>query len=363
MRIVYAFADHPGEGSCSDWLCRFPANALYKAGYDVSLIHVSQFVEKPPDADIIVVERILWNGVDSVRFDHLPDGPTKAGLMYWADMKVLDSISDCQANGAKVIAVFDDHFEAYPDTHEQFRSRWLEGIFDGNYIGFVPIEQFKEGLGLVDAVMVPSKFLAQHYGKYASRMYRIHNRPNLSLFPIMQNDRAPRRLVVGWAGTSQHETSWRDSGIFYALDSLRDKIVLVGHFPDTIKVMLDKYRIPHQHGAWVEYTRFPQVVAAYDVGICPLAGEFDKGRSWIKWLECSLMGKPVIAQDHAGVYDECVGGFIVSDPMDWIESLRRLMDDDTYYRMSLDGLAWSWQQGWDGNLREITDIFEEVLGD
>lgn len=363
IRITYVYADHPGEGSGSDWLCRFPANALFRVGFDVSLMHVSQFVDDPPDSDIIVVERLLWNGTDPVRFDHLPEGPTKSGLLYWANMTVLDTIDYCQSHGSKVIAIFDDHYEAYPDTHQALGDKWLKGIFGGNEFGFVPIEHFREGLGLVDAVMVPSTFLAEHYAQYARCIYRIHNRPNLSLFPVMANDGAPRRLVVGWGGTSQHETSWRDSGILDALAELKDSLLLVGHFPAKVARMLRGRGIGFQHARWVDYARFPMMVAAYDVGICPLAGEFDKGRSWIKWLECSLMGKPVIAQDHAGVYDECVGGLLVGDShLGWAESLSLMMDERFYRHVSHQGLAWAWQQGWDSNLPEILGVFGEVLG-
>ena len=363
MRIVYAYADRPGEGACSDWLCSFPARALSKVGHDVSLIHVSEFVDTQPRADIIVVERLLWNGADPVIFDDMPDGPTKSGLLYFANLRVTDAIVSCQGQGAKVIAVFDDHFEAYPDSHPRFGGRWLRGLYEGVYMGYIPIEHFKECLSVVDAAMVPSAFLAEHYGKYARRMYRIHNRPDLALYPTVQNDNAPRRFVVGWAGTSQHEASWRDSNIITALSVFKDAIVLSGHFPAGIRKMLDEANISYMHNDWVDYDMFPMIVASYDIGICPLAGEFDKGRSWIKWLECSLMGKPVVAQDYAGVYSECQGGLLAKTEDDWVEGISAFMDGNNYRTASNKGLAWAWQQGWDSNLSEITDIFEEVLRD
>lgn len=362
MKVVYVYADHPGEGSCSDWLCRFPAKALYNAGHNVAVIHISQFVEKPPDdADIVVVERVLWNGVDPVKFDRMQDGPTKSGVLYWANMKVLDTIDTCQSKGVKVIAVFDDHYEAYPDTHAKFRDRWLYGVFDGVGIGFIPIDHFEIGLGMVDAVMTPSKYLSEYYGSWAKRMYTIHNRPNLSMFPVLQNEPFPRKLTIGWAGTSQHEVSWRDSNILDVLSQIGDRIILIGYFPKSIARMLDKRGIEYQQGKWVDYEHFPRVVAAYDIGICPLAGEFDKGRSWIKWLECSLMGKPVVAQDHAGVYDGCYGGFLADTDEQWVKSIAALTDPEVYRQMSFNGISWAWRQGWDSNLSEITDIFDEVL--
>jgi hypothetical protein len=363
VKIVYVYADFPGEGACSDWLCRFPAAALDKAGYDVGLMHATSFVKSPPKADIIVVERLLWGGADSVIFDAMPDGPTKAGLSHFAGMRVLDAIELCQDRGAKVIALFDDHFEAYPSTHPRFRERWLNGTNDGISFGFIPIEDFRRGLGIADAAMVPSVFLAEHYGKYAKRMYRIHNRPALQLYPLAQNSQEPHQFTLGWAGTSQHESSWRDSPVLEALKELRDRITLVGHFPNEIGPMLDDAGITYRHGGWVDYNEFPMVVATYDIGICPLAGEYDKGRSWIKWLECSLMGKPVVAQDHAGVYSECRGGFIAQTVDDWVLSILALMDEELYTEKSREGMAWGWQQGWDSNLSELLSIFTEVLDD
>jgi len=61
------------------------------------------------------------------------------------------------------------------------------------------------------------------------------------------------------------------------------------------------------------------------------------------------------------VYDECVGGIRVRTEEEWYNAILAFMDDGSYGRASLDGLAWSWRQGWDSNLRELTDIFEEVL--
>lgn len=365
MRIVYAYADHPGEGNCSNWLCAFPATALSRAGHDARMIHISEFVADPPSADIVVVERVLWNGYE---LGAVLPGPSKDNLSYWAGMRCLDAIEDCQQLGSKVIAIFDDHYDAFPEDIPgtgDVASKWLHGIIDRYETGAVPIDEFKEGLGIVDAVMVPSEFLADYYGQYvrSGKMFRIHNRPDLSLFDVMGNAYIYEKLAVGWSGTANHLASWRGSPVLDALETLRDHVMVVGIFSKEIEGLITDRGIDCVRMKNVNIDKFPRVVASYDIGICPLVGEFDRGRSWIKWLECSLMGKPVVAQNHSGVYDECYGGFIVDTADQWAKSIALLSNNDAYTKLSQMGRAWAWQQGWDENLKELTDIFEEVLGD
>jgi len=358
-KIIYAYADTPGEGNCSNWLCAFPATALSKVGYDVTMMHVSTFANSPPEADIIVIERLLWNGMDSVKYDQMRPGPSKLRAEA-ANLHVHDAIRACQDRGSKVIAVFDDHYMAYPSGpgFDMVQDKWL----NGTGIGFVPIEHFLTGLGLVDAVMVPSRFLAERYGKYARRMYYVHNRPDLRLYPAL--DKPPRigRMRVGWSGTIQHYVSWKGNDILDALHELRDIIIVCGIIDTSVADMLRGRDIPVERHPLVKIEDFHTIVAGYDIGICPLNGEYDRARSWIKWLECSLMGRPVVAQDN-GVYDECVGGFRVSDADGWYNAIRSLFDDNIYSDMSAAGRAWAWQQGWDTNLDELLTVFREVVDD
>lgn len=363
MKIIYAFADHPGEGNCSNWLCAFPVTALDRAGHDASLMHISEFVEERPLADIIVVERLLWNGCDPVKFDGMPDGPTRYWLQYFANLKVLDTIEWCQSKGCKVIAIFDDHYGAYPKTpgYEIVRSKWIEGKVGRHDMGFDPFGDFRVGLGLVDAAMATSKYLCAFYGQYAKRMYYVHNRPLLSMYSVANNAYRPGgRLMVGWSGTAQHLETWIDHPLLDVLAELRDDIVVVGIIPGAIVELLVDRGVEVQSRGVVDIEHFPSVVATYDIGICPLQGEFDLGRSWIKWLECSLMGKPVVGQ-WGQVYEECEGGYWANTANEWKNGIIAMKDENTYLVTSQQGRAWAWAQDWDSNLTELTDIFEAVL--
>lgn len=367
-RILYVYADNALEKFyCSNWLCSFPAYALDRAGYAVGMAPIDEFVKKPRPADLYIVERLLWNGSDSVIYDKMPKGPTRGRVERLANLKVLDRIVELQAKGSKVAAVFDDHYAAYPrDTDiAEPAALWLDGRLDDTYIGYNPLEHFKNGLGIVNAVFSPSKYLLDFYVEDKSKAYHVHNRPNLDIWQrfagawVSEDD----KVRVGWSGTAQHVTGWQESGIVDVLRALKDKIVLVGVMSgDKMLDMVEKSGVEHRIQRPVPFEQFPDVVRSYDIGICPLGGEYDKGRSWIKWLECSLAGKPVVAQDHAGVYDECHGGYLVKTKEDWIDALSYLIECEEEYRlMSEAGRAWAWAQGWDENLSELTSIFEEIL--
>lgn len=365
MKILYVYADVAGSdgGYCSSWLCAFPVTALERAGYDVDMVHATEFIADRPKADIIVVERLLWVGNEGFDLSEYPDGPRKNSLRYYTRMNTLDAITDAQENGSKVIAVLDDYYEAHPGGKFKFiRDMWLDGVSRGVDMGFKPIEDLKAVLGVVDAVMTPSKFLTFHYGQYAHKAYYVHNRPILDMFPTRPVDTVSGdKIVIGWSGTGQHVETWVDNPMIDALARLRKDIVVSGVIPDMVCDIIEHAGVEVRQIGPVEIEKFPHVVAGYDIGICPLWGEYDKGRSWIKWLECSLMGKPVVAQDLAGVYSECKGGYLASTPEEWHDALSTLVYDERARRgESLAGLSWSWRQGLEENLDELLGVFDEV---
>ena len=370
MGITFVHANvHGVEEFCSTWLCLNPARSLGTAGYGVHYMSVKDFVEKKPLDEVIVVERVLWNGRERDSLKEVPEGPIKSVLSEFADLRVLDTIEYAQSKGCKVIAIFDDHYEAYP-VHKSFNrpsELWRDGAVMGRSLGFVPLEDFRRGLALVDGVVTPSKFLCQHYGKYAKLMFHVHNRPLLSQWSTINSlPRDDGRLVVGWSGTAQHYHTWyKNEAVLGALSKLRDKIVLRGVIPMTVAKMMTGYGIDVEAVKPVAMDEFQNVVASYDIGICPLRGEYDKGRSWIKWLECSLMGKPVVASPLADAYAECRGGYVVKDDTleEWIVSLSWLLNDDTRQAKAAEGLSWAWRQGLDENLDEWLMVFKAVRGD
>jgi hypothetical protein len=368
-RIVYVYADNANDKFyCSNWLCGFPYHALDRAGYNVDMIPIDQFVHRDHDADLYIVERLLWNGADSVISDGLPDGPLARKIARLAGLHVLDKIEKLQQKGRKVAALFDDHYEAYPRDTEvpEGAALWLDGTIDGTYIGFVPIEHFREGLNLVDAILSPSRYLLDYYaGHKMYKTYHVRNRPILDMWENLHYNIMEEPVRIGWSGTSQHIVSWRGNDILDALEELKDRIVIVGATATVeLEGLFADRGIEFRNRGVVPFSQFPSVVAGYDIGICPLKTEYDKGRSWIKWLESSLAGVPVVGQDLEGVYGECDGGFRTDSADGWYTALTWLMDDPTIYAVeSHEGRAWAWAQGWDENLPELTTIFDEILND
>lgn len=370
-RILYVYADNPLERFyCSNWLCSFPAFALDRAGYRVGLVPIDEFLEGKIEADLYIVERLLWNGCDPVIYDGLPDGPAKRRLLRAASMRVLDRIAEVQSQGAKVAAIFDDHYEAYPRDTELNPKRggatlWLDGMMDGVDVGFRPMADFKRGLEMVDAVFSPSLYLLGYYAPRHAKAFVMPNRPLLDMWQNQQQSPPGDKVRIGWSGTAAHVVTWRGHPILDALEALKDRIVVQGATSSKEVVSLIEERgVEYRNAGTVPFERFPSVVYSYDIGICPLQGDFDKGRSWIKWLECSLAGKPVVADDHIGQYNDCKGGYLVTGTFEWQTALEHLIEDEiSYHALSMQGRVWAWQQGWDQNLKELTDIFEVVLND
>lgn len=365
-RIMYVYADNAADKFyCSNWLCAFPAHALDRAGYNVGMISVDEFVHKDYDADLFIVERLLWNGT-SVISDEIPNGLTRRKIERFAKLRVIDKIWETKERGRKVAAIFDDHYEAYPRDTEVFEGAelWLDGMLGGYPLGFTPINDFKIGLNVVDAVFSPSRYLLEHYVEDLGKAFLVRNRPILDMWQNPEPHLTSHPIRVGWSGTSQHLVSWRDNPILDALEKLKDEIVLVGATSSRrIAELLRSRGVTFDNSGTVQFNDFPGVVDSYDIGVCPLATEYDKGRSWIKWLECSLVGVPVVAEDF-GVYDECQGGYLVDSEKSWYIALARLTDDEAERRrLSMEGRRWAWQQGWDENLQELIEIFDRVIND
>jgi glycosyltransferase involved in cell wall biosynthesis len=266
--------------------------------------------------------------------------------------------------------VFDDHYAAYPRDTELNPDRggaalWLDGMMDSTDVGFRPLDDFERGLELVDAILSPSPYLLQYYAPESSKAHVVPNRPLLDMWQDQQYAPPSDMVRIGWSGTAAHVVSWRGHPVLDALERLKDRVVVVGSTSSKeIVSLIEERGVAYRNVGTVSFERFPGVVYGYDIGICPLQGEFDKGRSWIKWLECSLAGKPVVASDHAGVYEMCQGGYRVNDGADWYAALEHLIEDQvSYHLLSALGRSWAWQQGWDEHIGDLVATLETVLDD
>lgn len=287
MNIVHFVSDRFNEYNSSHFRVTIPATALNNAGHSVNVLSISDWLKQTPiaiskcaTADVIVIQRVM----------------------------VQDSISNAKKwiqHGKKVILDFDDAYDLIGKENSAYPF-WGEGIVEivlehgTKYKKKMiphPIEQLKTGMATLSGATVPSMQLVKDWSKYTP-MYYLPNLLDSSVYnvPLSKN----KKITIGWGGSMSHLTSWAGSGVEKALANIINKrndveLLIVGdkRVVDQISAKIDRSKIKFL--PYVMFTDWPKVLAKFDIGIAPLAGEYDCRRSRLKVMEYLAMGIPFIA--------------------------------------------------------------------
>lgn len=241
-------------------------------------------------------------------------------LCEWADIihiqrvaidKSVPAIKHWRQQGKAVVIDYDDDYFRINKSNAAFKF-WGDGLVDvtmadgakfQSQMASHPIVQFIEGMKSCTAATMPSELLAKDASRYTSAFF-VPNYLEKILYP--KQNRKPtdlNNIVIGWGGSLSHIESFEHSGIVPALKSVlssRVKLLIVGdeRVPAKLKEMGVKgdniiYR------PYVPYDRWYETLLLYDIGVAPLAQEYDMRRSWIKVAEYMSMGIPFVATDTA----------------------------------------------------------------
>ena len=158
--------------------CRNFADAINRIGWHhANLLDLDAFAQNTPeaqkicaDSDLLVIHRYLY-------------GPILEAIEYW------------KARDKKVIVDFDQAIN-YLTPDIPFYSFWMQGKpleilcasaerAHANPIDPIPLEQFKWGLGLVDAAVVPSTRLVVDWSPFTN-VYEIPDYLNTDQYPAFK---------------------------------------------------------------------------------------------------------------------------------------------------------------------------------
>lgn len=334
MKIVYVYADKPGEWNSSEWRCAIPARAINQTGrHKAELLAIADFSANNgtaqsacADADLIIVQRKLY-------------GPVLAAIQHW------------KARDKAVVADFDNAYQLIPPNHPHYPF-WAQGLDerpDGSVISLnpPPLKEFQWGLRLVHAVTVPSKRLADDWQAYANVQY-LPNFIELRNYEFVMPEVHPG-IVIGWGGSESHSDSFNGSGALAALQhvcKLRPevKIKICG-----ARSVYDQLDVPQEQKIfhpWVNYADWPQVLSTFDIGVAPLFGEYDHRRSWIKALEYMVMKIPWVASESPAYNDLRGYGWMVKNtPGAWERVLLDMVDNLSAYKKEAAGEAYVFSIG------------------
>lgn len=289
MNILYIVADGFREYNSSNFRVSYLADALRESGHKVMIVNVKHWLENTDyikeainHADIIHIQRVLIDSSHPI-------------LEYWKD------------RGKPVVVDVDDHYELILSDNAS-ADFWMHGLVTRNLpdgtshkkkLSTHPLQQFKDGLSYITALTSPSKILCKRWEEFLPA-YLIPNYIKLPLYNQYPKVDNGNEVILLWGGSLSHTQSWRDSGIQDALQRIlqeRDnvRLLVVGDQRVVNALPLPQNKVKFMH--YVPYWHWPKVVRLGDIGLAPLAGDYDDGRSDLKVTEYVASRIPFVASD------------------------------------------------------------------
>lgn len=335
-----------------------PARALNRTRrHRAKLVPIVDFSENNPaaeyaceDADVIVLQR-----------GAMPD--TWRSVLHW------------QQAGKTVIADIDDGYPQITQEHPAFEF-WQTGVIrdmTGAVVQRLPrpaIHDMADGLRKVDGMTAPNRLILADWAQAVGvRGSYVPNYAPVDRYVAAKRTRSPKddgTIWIAWGGSAGHFVSWQKSGILYALARVmasrpNTRFVMCGADVRIVDaVPLKPAQKVNLH--WRPYREWPSRLVNFDIGLIPVAGDFDARRSWLKPLEYSLCNVPWIAS-KSPAYTEMAnyGTFVDNTPEAWAAALEDMLkhghDADRLRRAH----RWACQQDIDANVDAITNAYREFI--
>lgn len=181
---------------------------------------------------------------------------------------------------------------------------------------------------VADVVTVSTEALAERMRQFSDNVVVL---PNFIPSYMLKIER-PRypKLTVGWTGGASHGYD-----VKVCASAVR-KVLDTDAKDATLHLQGSDFRGSFGHSAarftnWAARPADYYYMLDFDVGLAPLVNsEFNRSKSYIKALEYSALGIPVIASDvepYSGFVIDGVTGFLVRKEKEWRDRLRLLLSD------------------------------------
>jgi glycosyltransferase involved in cell wall biosynthesis len=343
--IVYIY---PADvGACGYVRLIWPAEALRAAGHDVRVIlpkdragiggdidaktNELKNVRIPPDADVIVLQRVAFANM------------AKAVAMI-------------RAKGVAVVVDMDDDLTRIDPSNPAFWALRTDGVGRAAHHNYRNAHE-----ACLDAtlVTVSTPELLKVYAPHG-RGVVVENRIPAGYLSIEHEDSA----TLGWPGSVHSHPAdlhqmgpavqrlLHEGGSYYGVGP-----------PDGLARALSLPEDPPVTGA-VSMGEYPLRVAEIGVGFAPLAEtKFNASKSWLKPLEMMACGVPFVAQNYVEYRRLMLAAGLAthglaSTPKDWYRRLRALVRSESMRievsaagrsmaaSMTIEQNAWRWWETW-----------------
>jgi hypothetical protein len=357
MIITYIYSNNPADTLRVQLRCRSFADAINRIGWhSANLLDLESFVRNTPKAqaiceasDLLVIHRYLY-------------GPVLQAIEYW------------KARDKKVIVDFDQAI-SYLTPDMPIHSFWLQGEplqpqAEGVQAGArpadsSPLEQFKWGLGLIDAAIVSSMQLVVDWSPFTD-VYEIPDYLNTDQYPAYKRSHE-HKICIGLANGAR-ATSIRNSGLSSALQSICQKFpqveVVICGLNDDAGNALDipaSQLVIHRSGSLDEWVT---VLLNLDIGLVPIYGDYDLRLSRINLLEFMMSKTPWIASSQPAFREFSRYGRLVQNSADgWEAAILKAIDNIGALQAWASGepFLFALSQDVNENIDKVVKLFTYIL--
>ncbi len=352
MIITYIYSNRSEDQIRAQFRCRNLAEAINRTGtHRAHLLELKAFIHNTPEAlevcaqsDLLVIFRYLY-------------GDILAAIEYW------------QARDKKIMIDFDQAVQfltpARPDYAFWLAGEPLAADLPVTRITPPPLEQFKWGLGLVDAATVVSSRLADDWAQ-ATSVYELPDYLNTDQYPVLGQGHG-NEIWLG-LGQSLGLVELRASGLAEALPRVLRAVPqarLVWSDPETAPAAalgLDPAQVslqtPRSFDEWVS------LLLQYDLGLAPSAGDYALRLGPVHLLEFMIAKIPWVASEqsafrHLAQY----GRWVQNSAQAWETALLEAIHHLAAYRKKAAREPFLFALGQDvgANLDKALKIYSTVL--
>jgi len=357
MIVTYIHSNHSEDQFRVQLRCRNFADAINRIGWHgANLLDLDSFIQNTLEArqlcdgsDLLVVHRYLY-------------GPVLHAIEYW------------KARDQKVIVDFDQAIDCLTPEIPGY-SFWLKGkpfepgpmgqLCSGNQTNSTPLEQFKWGLGLIDAAIVSSTRLVIDWSSF-TEVYEVPDYLNTDQYPA---SRQPHENEI-WVGVANNTriASMKNTGLLSALENVcrnrpQVKLVLCDSEYEAGRLM----NIPSSQVVVYPSNIFEQwadILLKLDIGLVPLHGDYDLRRGRINLLEFMISKTPWIASNQPCFRELSRYGKLVQNSVsDWESALMKAVDniDIMQKRATGEPFLFALSQDVNENIDKVLKLYTHIL--
>jgi hypothetical protein len=354
--ITFIGSDRPEDQIRVQLRFRNIADAINRTGFHLAhVINFDSFIQNTLEAqkicsrsDILVIYRYLY-------------GPILTTIQYW------------KAREKKVIVDFDLAVDRLaPDMPDY--SFWLEGAplsaaygehLPGSRIDPVPLEQFKWGLGVVDAATVVSARLASDWSHFTN-IYEIPDYLNTCQYPVL-NQAHEGEIWIG-LGHDTHYASFKKSGLAVAMQHIcreypQVRLVLCSPGKETdADLNIDPNQIVTYSSPY--FDEWVSLLLKLDIGLAPVYSDFDLRLSPVNMLEFMIAKIPWVATKQLAFHDlSRYGEWVQNSPEAWESVIVKVIQQRDFYQKKAGGEPFLYALGQDAgaNIDKVLRIYSAIV--